>query len=354
MTGTSRYTASLTSELQTIGVKVGITAPSNVPLGSIFKGFNIDLQAFFNSYPLRVTLPDADLYHLPTQTMATLLMTQRFPKPVVVTVLDIIPYLTRHDLQLNTLRHPLDAAFYQLAMRGLHRAAALIAISEYTRHTLTDALKIKGNRIHVIYPSIDFSRFRPQPATQTFRDRYGLDSDCRYVLYVGSDDPRKNLKTLLDGFARLCQRVEHVKLLKVGRTHFSRAALLENTKDVAQNIMFFDDVPDEDLLFFYNTADVLVLPSLYEGFGYPAAEAMACGTPVIASRAASLPEVIGDAGLLFDPHDAQALAQALERVLTDETLRISLRTAGLQHVQRFNSETSRLLAVYQAAIEKRR
>jgi len=343
MTGTSRYTTDLYRALQTTGVDVQLTFPTSAPIPRPvrrgLKRLGLDTEAFFASYPLRARLDRVDIYHLTTQTLATLLLFHRFPRPVVVTVLDIIPYLVRHDPELNTFRHPVDYLFYRLALVGLRRADALIAISEYTKRTLVEALGLSPEHIHIVYPAVDHERFRPMEVPDAFRARYGLDKERRYILYVGSDDPRKNLKTLIRAFALVKQQVGEVKLLKVGAPHFmrERQRLLALIAELGleQDVLFFDEVPDEDLPLFYNVADVFVMPSLYEGFGLPVLEAMACGVLVIVASMASLPEVVGDAGIVVNPIDVEELSGQICRVLLNGDIYKDLSRAGREHAQMF-------------------
>jgi glycosyltransferase involved in cell wall biosynthesis len=273
--------------------------------------------------------------------LATLLLFQHFPKPVVVSVLDIIPYLVQHDRELNTFRHPTDYLFYRLALAGLQRADGLIAISEYTKRTLVEALHLPQERIHVVYPIVDHQKFRPMIVPDAFRAKYGLVQEQHYLLFVGSEDPRKNLRTLVRAFALVKQRIPGVKLLKVGSPRFpqerQKLLALIAKLDLQHDVLFFDCVSDEDLPAFYNAADVFVMPSLYEGFGLPLLEAMACGTPVVCARAASLPEVVDSSGVLVDPQDVLALVDALSTLLESPHERLQLRQAGHERAARFTS-----------------
>lgn len=342
-TGTARYTRDLFQGLNDAGLNAQLTFPGRAlipaPVQNGLKRFRLDVEAFFSSYPLQASLDSATIYHLTSQMLATLLLFQRFPQPVVVTVLDIIPYLVRHRSELNTFRHPAEAMFYRLALNGLRRADALIAISEYTRQTLVEALGLPGERIHVVYPGIDRRQFYSRPVPDAFRLRYGLHCDQRYLLFVGSEDPRKNLPTLIRAFARVKRQRPDTKLLKVGPAQFARerAKLLSlvDALGLQHDVRFFNYISDEDLPLFYNVADVLVMPSLYEGFGFPVAEAMACGTPVVCARAGSLPEVVGDAGIQVDPCDVDSLVSALLAVLEDPDQQLRLRQAGHRQADRF-------------------
>jgi len=337
ISGTSRYTEAIQRGLLEAGVDVHLTFPAPPPLPSpmieALNRFGVDLTTFLAGCPLRAHLDSADIYHIPTQTMATLLCFQRFPRPVVVTVLDIIPHLVRGDRGLDTSRHGIERLFYRLALAGLKRADALIAISEYTKRTLVENLGLPSERIHVVYPAVDPQKFRPLQVPDEFLARHGLGRDRRYVLYVGSDDPRKNLGTLAQSFALLKQKLPQVKLLKVGAPHFyhERQRLLALVADlgIQEDVLFIEQVSDNELPLFYNVADVLAMPSLYEGFCLPVAEAMACGTPVVCSNATSLPEAAGGAALLVDPTRAEEITLALQTVLDDSMLAADLRRQGL-------------------------
>jgi glycosyltransferase involved in cell wall biosynthesis len=316
------------------------------------KILGFDLQAFFETYPLRAELLLVDIHHLTSQTLATLLVFQRFRRPVVVSVLDIIPYLVGRDRAFKPFRHPIDRLFYQLAIRGLRKADRIVAISHYTKRTLVEALDISPERIDVVYPTVDPTTFRPSGVSPSFLHRYGLREDRPYVLFVGSEDPRKNLSRLLEAFRMVRERLGDVELIKVGAPHFvaERRGLVEQLArwELTEHVVLLDQVPEQDLCDFYRIAKVFVMPSLYEGFGLPAAEAMACGTPVVCSDRGSLPEVVGDAGLLVDPTDVHAIADQIVRALSDAELREHCRERGLQSIRRFNRPTiaKELIGVY--------
>jgi glycosyltransferase involved in cell wall biosynthesis len=185
------------------------------------------------------------------------------------------------------------------------------------------------------------------------RERYALPEGPRYLIYVGSEDPRKNLPALVRTLAEVRRNLPDVELIKVGRPHFAhercRLVELADQLGVHTAIHFLDDVPEDDLPALYNLAGVCVIPSLYEGFGLPVLEAMACGTPVVCADATSLPEVVGDAGLLVDcTGDSVAdLVTAVQAVLTDPALRQELAAKGRVQAARFRwtetaSEVARL------------
>jgi glycosyltransferase involved in cell wall biosynthesis len=172
------------------------------------------------------------------------------------------------------------------------------------------------------------------------------------VLYVGSEDPRKNLPRLLEALTLVRERLPSVKLIKIGSPQYLSLAkrLRERIKELglSEAVLWCEHVSDQDLAQFYNVGDVFAFPSRYEGFGLPLLEAMACGTPVVCSNAASLPEVVGDAAIMVPPQDAQGLADALYEVLTEQKLRDELRRKGLRRVRRFTWErrARQTVAVY--------
>ncbi len=342
-TGTRRYAVELARH-QTRRVEVVRGAPLGAPAPMIVKRLlrraGLDVDTFFGAYPIRARLPQADIYHLTTQTLATLLLRPGRPRPAVVTVHDIIPHLVRDDPRLCTYRHPLHRWFDRLALAGLQRADHLIADSAWTKRTLIEHLGLPPERIDVVPVAADHDHYRPRPVPDDLRRRYGLAPDCRYLLYVGSEDPRKNLETLLIAVAALFREHADVRLLKVGAAHHldehRRLCRLAARLGIADRVVWLDHVPEADLPLLYNAAEVFVMPSLFEGFGLPLLEAMACGTPVVYAAASALPEVAGEAGLGVDPRDPAAFAAALGKLLDTPDLRARLRAAGLAQAERFS------------------
>ena len=360
ISGTSRYTNGIYQGLLEAGVDVHLTYPDPAPLPGpalgVLKNLGMDLETFFAGCPIHVKLDPADLYHIPSQTMATLLMFQRFPAPVVVTVLDIIPYLVRGDPVLDTSRHIIERSFYRLALAGLKRADALIAISHFTKSSLVEALGIPEERIHMVYPALDHEHFKPMKVPEDFRQKYKLSRGYRYILNVGSDDPRKNLTALVDAIALVRQQRADVRLLKIGAPHHmqERQRLLERVQrlGLVDEVQLVDQVEDDELPFFYNVADVFVMPSLLEGFGIPVAEAMACGVPVVCSSETAVPEVAGSAALLVSPRNPEKMAGEVSRVLEDDALAERMRKRGFEQAATFTSHrvTEGVIKVYSSVI----
>jgi glycosyltransferase involved in cell wall biosynthesis len=279
---------------------------------------------------------------------------------IVITVHDIIPYMLRNDPELTSYRtvahRVFDRMANRMAMAGLKRSNLLVADSEYTKCCVVEQLGIAPEKIEVVYLGIELERFKPLPVPDAIRERYRLSAERRYLIYVGSEDPRKNLVTLVRALAEVRHELPDVELIKVGRAFFDqerqRLIDLADQFEIRSAIHFLDDVPEDDLPLLYNLADVCVMPSLYEGFGFPVLEAQACGTPVVCLEAGSLPEVLGDAGLPVRcvRGASDALAAAIISVLTQSELRHALEQKSPVHAATFTwSRTVRqMLDIYQS------
>jgi glycosyltransferase involved in cell wall biosynthesis len=267
------------------------------------------------------------------------------PCPVVVTIVDLAymryPYVHPRGRRLYL------TAFTRLTVR---RARAVIAISDYTREEVVRLLGVPRERIHVTHLGVD-GDFRPLPPDQVeaFRRQRGLPE--RYLLYLGNLEPRKNLPRLVQAYARTGL---DIPLVLAGAKGWSYSELFRTVEslDLAGQVLFPGFVPREELPLWYNGATAFLYPSLYEGFGLPPLEAMACGTPVLVSNTSSLPEVVGEAGILVPPDDVEAMAGALQRLVQDTGLRARLRQQGLERTRLFTWErmAQQTVALYQRVL----
>jgi glycosyltransferase involved in cell wall biosynthesis len=238
---------------------------------------------------------------------------------------------------------------------SLRRADRVITISESARRDVIELCGVAPERVTAILLAAD-ERFRPAPAdaVRAFRDRHGLPE--RFVLYLGTLEPRKNVEALVRAYALLRERGsdDHVLVL-AGPRGWQYEPIFELIRrlGITDNVRLPGFVPAEDQALWYSSAAVFAFPSRYEGFGLPLLEAMACGAPVVSSNASSLPEVVGDAGLLVDPSDVDGLSSALARLLEDEPLRQALAAAGLARAQSFSWRrlASETVQVYREVLE---
>lgn len=274
--------------------------------------------------------------------------------PTVVTIYDLSFLLYPERF------HQANRLYLAIMTRNsARRARRVAAISQSTKADVIRLLGVPPERIAVVPPSLE-PQFRPQdPASvAAFRQRYGLPNS--FILYLGTLEPRKNLLTLLKAYAILKKRCQKSNkpgpsLILAGGKGWGYKQIFRAIEELglAQEILLPGFIPFSELPLWYAAADLFVYPSLYEGFGLPVLEALACGTPVVCSRASSLPEAAGDAALLVDPQDVTALAEAMERLLQDDRLRSDLREKGLTHAARFSQKAmgQRMIQVYEEALQ---
>ena len=239
---------------------------------------------------------------------------------------------------------------------SVERADHILADSHSTSADLVSLLGVPQEKINVVPLAADPS-FRPLPAREAREtaERYGLEPG--FLLFVGTLEPRKNIPGLLNAFRVLLDRKATAgPLVLVGGKGWLYEEIFERVKalELTEHVRFLHGVSDADLPALYTAARVLAMPSLYEGFGLPALEAMSCGTPVVVADRASLPEVVGDAGILVDPDDPEEIAEGLARVLTEQSLERRLRESGMKRASEFSWErvAEETSAVYREVLGK--
>ncbi len=293
--------------------------------------------------PIDLCLGPLDLFHSPD-----------FVLPPVLTGRKV---LTVHDLsflRVPEYAHPVLREYLcRVVPRSVHRADLVLADSASTRTDVIELLRVPEDRVQIVYAGVE-DRFRPVTDAATLaavRERYGLDRP--FILGLGTLEPRKNFVGLIEAFARLIQR-RHLPhdLVIVGGKGWLYEPIFQRVRGLGLEgrVHFPGHVADDDLPAVYTLAACLAYPSFYEGFGIPALEAMACGTPVVTTRASSLPEVAGPAALYVDPHDNEGLVEALDRVLHDEALRRELEAAGHRQAAQFTWQRAAqtLLSAYRS------
>lgn len=268
--------------------------------------------------------------------------------------------ITVHDLAFLLYPHFLtkeSARYYGHIDQAVRWTDHIISVSESTKRDTIQHLGVPEDKITVVYEAANpiFQPMDQDKAREEVRNRHGIDGP--FILFVSTIEPRKNVPTLVRALWQLmeCYK-EDVRLVLAGGKGWlfeDAFAVVEDLK-MDGRVHFVGRVPSEDLLYLYNTAEMLAHPAFYEGFGLPPLEAMACGLPVVASNVASLPEVVGDAGLLIDPHDVDELTVAMWRILNDSALRQEMQEKGLRQAEGFSWKRAarETMDIYRLVYEK--
>ncbi len=216
----------------------------------------------------------------------------------------------------------------------------IIAMSESTKNDIVNFYNIKEEKISVIYSGVDES-FKPvskdNPNLNRVKEKYNLPNN--FILYLGTIEPRKNIIGIIEAFEAVREK-KKISLVISGTFGWLFDDIIKRAKSskFSEDILFVGFINQEDKIYLYNLAKIFVYPSFFEGFGFPPLEAMACGVPVVVSNCSSLPEVVGDAGIMIDPYKPSEIAEALDMILEDEGLSDILKQRGLKQAEKFNWE----------------
>lgn len=280
------------------------------------------------SLPLRLFLKrDIDIFYTFSH------YAPRFcPVPYIITIYDLSFEKFPQYFKKSDLVKLKNWTYY-----SAKKAEAIITISEYSKKDIVDYYKIPENKITVSYPGYNqdvYKIINNQDEIEKIKNKYKITG--KYLIYIGTLQPRKNLTVLLEAISKL----KDIKLVVVGKKGWLYNDIFEKviSLGIKNRVIFTDFIPDTDIARLLNGAEVFVLPSLYEGFGIPVIEAMACGCPVIASDNSSLGEIVADAGLLFYPGSVNNLLSVLEKPLNDVKYREELIKKGLNRARDFNWE----------------
>jgi alpha-1,3-rhamnosyl/mannosyltransferase len=269
------------------------------------------------------------------------------PCRTIVTIYDLIHLVfPEHYTWLHRF-------YFQVVLRqALRSVSKIITISESSKNDLISYYGLPKSKIEVVFPAVE-DRFKPiadRGVIAAFKKKHGLPE--HFVLYVGNRKKHKNLSGLLAAYARFCEQDKGPHYLVLSGPKEEVTAALARRYRIEDRLVYAQKFADDELPLMYNSADIFVFPSFYEGFGLPVLEAMACGLPVITSNVSSLPEVAGDAGILVDPYDVAGLAAVIKRVVSDPALAQSMREKGLRQAGGFSWQrcAGETLALYRTTI----
>ena len=309
------------------------------------------LDRFANRWPkfrVKQTLPHTPLVRIPITLSAELRKNPVDVLHVQYTAPPLAPcsvVATIHDLSFEHLPETFNRrsrAQLRLTIRRTARNAAhILTLSEFSRRDIIDTYKIDPERVSVTPAAAPpyFAPVKDETALRQIRTTYGIERD--YILALGSIQPRKNLVRLIRTYSSLWQvraRAAMPQLVLAGKRGWRESETLRTAEQSAarKDVRFIGYVPDADLPALYSSALCFAYPSYFEGFGLPVLEAMQCGTPVVAGNRTSLPEVVGDAGVLVDPFDEKEIAEALTRMIDKPEARTEFRARGLEWAETFS------------------
>jgi glycosyltransferase involved in cell wall biosynthesis len=296
----------------------------------------------FEYPPIELFLGNIDLFHSPAHTPVYAICPPA--KRWVVTVHDLFTYKLDYSEKIKRKE-------WEILKRMEKHATHVIAVSNSTKKDLLELIPSLEPNVSVIHEGVNES-FKVVKDYHLILDKYRISTP--YIFYVGSAGLNKNVQRLVEAFHRIHENIEH-KLILAGDMKWNYQSIRKwvERNGMEERIVFLGFVPDEDLPAIYTGADIFASPSLYEGFGLTVLEAMACGTPVIASKISSMPEVLGGCGLLCDPYDIEDISQCMLKLIRDEGLRDHLTKMGLQRASKFswNSTAERTLEIYREMLQ---
>lgn len=301
--------------------------------------------------PNRLLDEKVDLYHVPQNGIG---LPTRKDCLFVTTIHDLIPYVLPETVGKGYLKIFLEQMPYIIENSDL-----IITVSNYSKKDIIGYFEVPSDKIVVTHLAAEdiYQPMERGKARKIVEDRYGIKDD--FILYLGGFSPRKNIRELILAFENVYRNLKQTtKLVIVGKPgrEYEELEKLVNEHNLQNEVIFAGFIPLQDLPIFYNAAKVFVYPSLYEGFGLPPLEAMACGTPVITSNVTSIPEVVGEAAILINPYDRLDLAGALFDVLENEELAFSLSLKGLERASNFSWQKTAIetLHAYQKTVAEHR
>jgi len=344
--GVGRYAYELYRHLAKLNLKVDFVSWDKVLFNSLYNSLRpLKLNWLYYMVRLRTLAKKVENHALLTHVanagyLATVI--DEIKGHRVITVHDLVPFVAPRSIEDYVVRKAIGKVVY---------ADFIICPSQNTKRDLTRLIDVDPKKVRVINYGVDHELFRPREKLEARRE-LGLPLDRPIILNVGSEEPRKNILTLLKSFKRLLTTVPNALLLRVGE-RTTRVGKLIRTLGLSGKVLY-RRASESEIAYYYNAADLLVHPAYYEGFGNPPLEAMASGLPVIAGNKSSIPEIVGDAGVLLDPFDVDGFAYWMREALINEDLKARLSEKGYERSLNFSWEkcAKETLEVYREVVDE--
>lgn len=335
------YANGLIAGLKTVRPDWEIVAIAPVPLSRSSRSWQTRLHKYYErfwKFPHTVQKQAADIVHIIDHSDGHIAYALKH-QPTVITCHDLINYFYPQNLQGSVQVPWISNALWRRSVHGIKQTDHIIAVSQQTAHDITQILGISPAQITVVpnatagfYPLFPLER-------EVLRKHHQLSPDTTCLLNVGSNHPRKNITTILQVVQHLKTQQIPIQFWKVGEDFTPPQKAWIQAHHLQSSVTYLGKPDQTTLLQLYNTADLLLAPSTHEGFGITLLEAMACGIPVITANTSAMPEVVGDAGVLIDPLNVEAIAAAILHIRRDDTYRQTLIKKGLERVKAFTWET---------------
>ena len=350
------YADGLVAGLRAVRPDWEIVEVAPYPLDRSSRSWYVRLWKYYERFwrfPRTVRQQAADIFHIIDHSEGHLVYwLKKTGKPVVVTCHDLINFFYPKNVQGSIHLPFISHGTWKYSVGGLRDASHVIAVSSNTAKDTTQVLNVEPERIAVVPDAVE-SLFRPLPKNEveSLRQKYSISSEAICLLNVGSNHPRKNISTILKVVEVLKQQGLSVHLWKVGSDFTAEQKAFIRIHSLEDCITYLGKPDKQTLVQIYNAADILLAPSLHEGFGMTLLEAMACGTAVITSNVSALPEVAGDAAVLVKPMDFQAMIEAVWRIQNDSAYRNWLINKGFKRAKSFTWEKTaeQIAEVYEKA-----
>jgi glycosyltransferase involved in cell wall biosynthesis len=313
-------------------------------------GFRKYYERLWN-HPRQVCQVQGDLYHIIDHSNAHVAYwLKKLKKPIIVTCHDLVQFIYPEILKGQSRFPAFSLASWEYSVKGMKYANCVVAVSENTATDVYQMLGIEAQRVVVVPNGVE-SSFHPLSLekAESFRQQHQRSPDEICLLNVGSTHQRKNIPTILSVLKILKDRGVPVRLWRTGGAFMADQEAFIKENKLHQDILNFSTPDKDSLIQLYNAADVLLAPSLYEGFGLTILEAMACGLPIITSNVSSIPEVVGDGAIMIPPMDSQAISEAVVHLKQNDIYRQELIERGLARAKKFTWEKSaeHLVHVYE-------